>query len=145
LLAVEQRVERSDPQPDEVGRWRELRLVADAPRRVEANRAGEEERAKVDRQVAGRPVIWRDDKRLAISEPLRIDQRRAEEGAKRGRDEDALARARRLADEPGQLLVLVRLCEQRSHVPTSVHAEQPDPMVRLVGWLGFRRARPATL
>src|SRR5205085_7422066 len=52
-----ERVERSDPEPYEVRRWREMRLVADAARGVEAHDARAEECLEVGGEVARGAVV----------------------------------------------------------------------------------------
>ena len=78
-VRLEECVERGDPQPDEVRRRRKLGLVADAARRVEADRRRVEVRAQVDRQVARAAIVGRDDQGRGLGELLRVEQRRGQE------------------------------------------------------------------
>ena len=74
-----QRVERGDPQPDEVGRRRDVGLVAGPARRVEADRPRREEGAEVARQVAGGAVVGGDQERRAPREALLVLEQRREQ------------------------------------------------------------------
>ncbi len=66
LAFSQQRVERRDAQADEMRRRREMRLVRDAPRRVEAHRPRREPSAQVGREIARVAVVAGDDEqRLA--------------------------------------------------------------------------------
>ena len=59
--AIEQRVERGDPQADEVRRRREVRLVGDAAARVEADGPRPQPGAQVGGEVARAAVVAGDD------------------------------------------------------------------------------------
>jgi hypothetical protein len=62
-LSLNERVERRDAQPHEVGRRRQVRLVLHAARRVEAHRARGEEGLEVGGEVARRAVVTRHHER----------------------------------------------------------------------------------
>ncbi len=103
---VEQRVERGDPQAHEVGRRREVRLVANAARRVEAHRPGCAVRAQVEGQVARHAVVAGDHERGPAADPGRVEQRRDQERPQRGGRERALRLFRGSTGEALDVLVL---------------------------------------
>ena len=88
LIAVQQRVQRGDAQPDEVGRRGQVGLVAHAARGVEAHRARGEEGLEVRREVARRAIVAGHHERRAVG--LGVEQRGEQVGAQAGRDEGAL-------------------------------------------------------
>ena len=114
LGGVDERVERRDPQPDEMRRRRQMRLVGHATARVVADRPRLEPRPKPGREVAGGPIVAGDDDRglagIAVQE--RGDQVRPE----RLRDERPPA----VAGEQACLLVVVCMGEEDSEHPFSV-------------------------
>ena len=63
---VAQRVERRDPQADQVRRWREVRLVGDTSARVVTDGPGVQPGAEPRREIASGPVVPRDDDRRAL-------------------------------------------------------------------------------
>ena len=86
----QQRVERRDPEPDQVRRRRQVRLVAHAAGRVEAHLPRGEELLQVRGEVAGRAVVARHDQRGALG--IGVDQRGEQVRAQAGGDERALRR-----------------------------------------------------
>ena len=109
-----QRVERPDPQADQV-RWRgEVGLVPGAARGVVAHAARGKVGTEGAGEVAGADVVGRDHERRAAREPLLgVDQRREQVRADRGRS----AHVDRLAGgnggrEGGESLVVERYVEQ---------------------------------
>jgi len=108
--SVDERVERRDPQADEVRRRHQVGLVADAARRVEADRPRREELLEVGRQVARGAVVAGHHERRAVG--LGVEQRGEQVGAHALRHEGPL---RRLAGSVGERrdgLVLLGVCEQ---------------------------------
>ena len=87
VAALEQGVERRDPQPDEVRRRLEVRLVGDAARRVEAHPTRPQPGAEVAGELAGGAIVGGDDdggSRLIRMGEQRGDQERAQRrGAER--------------------------------------------------------------
>ena len=85
LLPSRERVERGDPQPDQMRRRRDLRRVARAARGVMTDAARAEVGVELAGQVAGRDVVGDDDQDRAAAEGVAVgDQRGGQEGAKRG-------------------------------------------------------------
>ena len=111
-VGLDQRVQRRDAQADEVRRRREVRLVGDAARGVEAHRARAQPGAQVGRQVPRAPVVAGDHQRRAIriQQALGVDQRRDQVRAQRRGDERVAAIAR----ERGGGGVVVGVGEKRS-------------------------------
>ncbi len=111
VAALAQRVERVDPQADEVRRGRDVRGVASAARGVEADAARRQVGAQVGGQVASRAIVGADQQGGALGEAaIVLEQRRQQQRPQRlrGADLDRRARARRahLAGERVQALVL---------------------------------------
>jgi hypothetical protein len=109
-----ERVESSDPQPDEVRRRREVRLIARAARRVVADPPRGQVRPELAREVAGADVVGGDDERRPAAEArVGLEQRRQQVGPDRRRSAqlDRLAGAR-AAREGSESLVLERNVEQ---------------------------------
>ncbi len=100
-LLAEQRVERGHAQPHEVRRRRQVRLVAHAARRVEADLPGRQEGAQVGRQVAGGAVVPGHHERRPLG--VEVDQRREQVGPQARRHERALRLAARGLGEGGDL------------------------------------------
>ena len=92
---LEQRVERGDPQADEVRRRREVRLVAHAAGRVEAHGRGAQERAQVEREVAGHAVVGGDDQRRAAARTASDSSSAAIRNGRSDADTKAALRRRR--------------------------------------------------
>ncbi len=124
-VALEQRVERGDPQADEVRRRRQVGLVAHAAGRVEAHGRGRTVGAQVERKVAGHAVVAGHDEGGAAADLRRVEQRSDQERAQRGGGEGALGRFRGLAREALDVLVLGGAVKEWSQ-----HAKRPDAEVR---------------
>ena len=86
---VAQRVERRDPQADQVRRWGEVRLVGDASARVVTDGPGLQPGAEPRREIASGPVVPRDDDRRALG--VAVEQRRNQVRPQRLGDERSTA------------------------------------------------------
>jgi hypothetical protein len=122
VVCGEQRVERRDPQADEVRRRREVRLVGDAARGVVAHDARGQPRCEIAGQVARGAVVGSDDdRRDAVRRALGhgVEQRREEERAQRSGAERLAA----VAGERDCRLVLGDVCQQvAQHQPSTIAA-----------------------
>ena len=86
---ADERVEGGDPQPDEVRRRRQVRLVAGAARRVVADAARREVGAELGGEITGAAVIGGDaENRAARQAGLGLGQRREQVGPQPGGDGD---------------------------------------------------------
>ena len=99
-LGAGQRVERGDPQADQMSGRGDVRLVAGAARRVVAHGARREEGSQLPRQVARRAVVRGDYQRRAPGEAVlgrhqRREQERLDRGGHVGLDRASGAHGRR--------------------------------------------------
>ncbi len=111
VAALAQRVERVDPQADQVRRRGDVRGVAGAARGIEADAARRQVGAQVGGEVAGRAIVGADQQGGTIGEPaIVLEQGRQQQRPQRlrGADLDRRAGRRRahLAGERVQALVL---------------------------------------
>ena len=103
---LEQRVERRDPQAHQVGRGREVRLVANAARRVEAHRRRARKARRSSARSRAMPVVGGDDQRRGARRTGRAAARRSGTGA--GTTTRRPLRARPPSRASRQLVVLDR-------------------------------------
>ena len=108
--ASRKRVERRDPQADEVRRRREVRLVPHAARRVEPHGPRREECLQVGGEVARRAVVAGHDERGPAG--IGVEQRRQQVRPQARRDERALRLAAGGLGQRVEGRVLVGVCEQ---------------------------------
>jgi hypothetical protein len=108
-LLAQQRVQRGDPQAYEVGRRRQVRLVAHPASRVEAHGPGRQERFQVGRQVTRRAVVAGDHQRGALR--LGVEQRGQQVGPQAAGYEGALGLGARRGGQRGHAGVVVCVLE----------------------------------
>jgi hypothetical protein len=131
LALVEQRVDRGDPQADEVRRRREVRLVGDAAARVEAHGPRRQPRGHVGGEVARLAVVAGDDERRAR---VGVGQRRREVRAQRLRDERADGRGRVLqGDAVGRVVEVLEQGAEGHRGTPSDRARRPAGRPPTVG------------
>jgi hypothetical protein len=138
-LARGERPQRGDPQPREVGRRLDVRLVGRAPGGVELDLPRGEVGLQVAGEIAGGAVVGGDDQDRAAAHSLRVvDQRCQQVGAKRRRGvgiDRPLAGADRSAERTDSLVLGCDLQQwSQAHLGldpiigtgTSGHDERPD-------------------
>ena len=117
-LVADERVERRDPQADEVRRRRQVGLVAGSARGVQAHPARRQVGAELGGEVAGAGVVGGDaEQRPAGEAGLRLGQGGEQERAQAGRDARLNGPGSRIGERAGQLVeagVAVSELEQRA-------------------------------
>ncbi len=139
LGRVEQRVERRDPQADEVRRRRQVRLVGDAAARVEAHGPRAQPGAQVGGEVArGAVVAGHHDRRAAH---VAVGQRGQQERPQRLRDERRAA----LVGEPRGGRIVLEMGEEgaeRHGGPGTPNGRASCAAVGALPILGLARDEP---
>ena len=143
-----ERVERPDPQPDQVRRRRQVRLVAGPARRVVADPARGQVGAERAGEVAGADVVGGDHQRRSRGEPLvGVEQRREQiwPDRSRGAQVDRLA-GPCPARESGESLVVERDVEQCPEQSAEVSCPRPPAWrVARLPWMSEGKRIGATL
>ena len=115
---AEERIESGHTQAHQMGRRREMRLVAHAARRIEAHRTRAEKGLQVGGQVASRAIVARHHQRRALG--VGVDQRGEQVRAHARGHEHPLGRGARVPRQSGDRVVVLCVCEEASE-----HAAQP--------------------